>query len=126
MGIITVITRIKYPSSAREAGALRRDRIVLVFAMVYCYETNKFRQFEYFSNDTTYTSMNSVLPSKIEYPSIMPDFGSVPSKQVGGKKSKKSKKPMKRTKKYNGRDYVVHTGSRGGKYIVVKGSKVYV
>jgi hypothetical protein len=31
-----------------------------------------------------------------------------------------------RTKKYNGRDYVVRTGSRGGKYITVKGRKVYV
>jgi hypothetical protein len=31
-----------------------------------------------------------------------------------------------KTKKYNGRDYVVRTGSRGGKYITVKGRKVYV
>jgi hypothetical protein len=29
-------------------------------------------------------------------------------------------------KKHNGRSYVVRTGSRGGKYILVKGKKVYV
>jgi hypothetical protein len=29
-------------------------------------------------------------------------------------------------KKHNGRNYVVRTGSRGGKYILVKGNKVYV
>jgi hypothetical protein len=28
--------------------------------------------------------------------------------------------------KYNGRSYVVRTGSRGGKYIIVKGKKVYL
>ena len=39
-----------------------------------------------------------------------------PSAQAGGK----------RQKKYNGRLYVVRTGTRGGKYIVVKGKKVYV
>lgn len=36
--------------------------------------------------------------------------------QVGGKPHKK----------HNGRTYVVRTGSRGGKYILVKGKKVYV
>ena len=29
-------------------------------------------------------------------------------------------------KKHNGKMYVVHTGTRGGKYIIVKGNKVYV
>lgn len=29
-------------------------------------------------------------------------------------------------KKYNGHSYVVRTGARGGKYIVVKGKKMYV
>lgn len=29
-------------------------------------------------------------------------------------------------KKYKGRSYVVRTGKRGGKYILVKGNKVYV
>jgi hypothetical protein len=32
----------------------------------------------------------------------------------------------KKQKKYNGRLYVIRTGSRGGKYILVKGNKVYV
>lgn len=32
----------------------------------------------------------------------------------------------KPTKKYNGRSYVVRTGTRGGKYILVKGTKMYV
>ena len=32
----------------------------------------------------------------------------------------------KRHKKYNGRSYIVRTGSRGGKYILVKGRKIYV
>jgi hypothetical protein len=30
------------------------------------------------------------------------------------------------TKKYNGRTYKVRTGSKGGKYILVKGQKKYV
>lgn len=29
-------------------------------------------------------------------------------------------------KKHNGRTYVVRTGSRGGKYILVKGKKIYL
>jgi hypothetical protein len=40
----------------------------------------------------------------------------VDSPQAGGKAHKK----------HNGRTYVVRTGSRGGKYILVKGNKVYV
>ncbi len=32
----------------------------------------------------------------------------------------------KRHKKYNGRTYVVRTGSRGGHYLLVKGKKVYI
>ena len=32
----------------------------------------------------------------------------------------------KRHKKYNGRSYIVRTGTRGGKYILVKGKKIYV
>lgn len=30
------------------------------------------------------------------------------------------------TKKYNGRSYKIRTGERGGKYILVKGKKIYV
>jgi hypothetical protein len=29
-------------------------------------------------------------------------------------------------KKYNGRSYIIRKGSRGGKYILVKGKKIYV
>ena len=51
---------------------------------------------------------------------------------VGGKKSSRkkpsgAKKPAKpQYKAYNGRMCVVHVGARGGKYIIVRGSKVYM
>lgn len=35
-------------------------------------------------------------------------------------------KKAKKTVMYNGRPHVVHKGTRGGSYILVKGKKVYV
>ena len=40
----------------------------------------------------------------------------------GGKKSKAPKQRVK----YGCREYVLHEGPRGGKYVVVKGKKVYM
>ena len=44
--------------------------------------------------------------------------------QRGGKNNKKTKK--QETVKYMGGNYKVYTGPRGGKYIMHKGSKVYI
>ena len=42
------------------------------------------------------------------------------------KSPKKSPTKLTRTKIYNGRAYIVRRGERGGKYILVKGERVYV
>lgn len=43
-----------------------------------------------------------------------------------GKKTSQQGGVVKETHSYNGRTYVVRSGPRGGKYILVKGTKIYV
>jgi hypothetical protein len=64
---------------------------------------------------TTESSALETPPPQLE-PIVLDEAPNGADAQTGGKKHKK----------YKGRDYVVRTGSKGGKYILVKGKKVYV
>lgn len=48
----------------------------------------------------------------------------IPGQQGG--KAKKTGKKTKAHKEHNGKSYVVRTGAKGGRYILVKGKKVYI
>jgi hypothetical protein len=66
-------------------------------------------------NSSTAQEYNAAIPDESQTPLPTP-LPTLQEPQAGGKPHKK----------HNGRTYVVRTGSRGGKYILVKGKKVYV
>ena len=72
----------------------------------------KFRPMKYPKND-----------NENFYVFYCPDDGFIPQQSGGGSATKTSS--SKETISHKGRKHVVHTGPRGGKYIVAKGKRVY-
>ena len=78
------------------------------------------------TSDNTIEELNKFITNSKNYETLKTYFTETEKKKGGARRKKVGKAKKKNTKKKNARKRKVHTGPRGGKYVVVKGKKRYL